>query len=96
MIPASTFPTSAEDGPQNSNAETYPSNYEICARTGFKVPRGTLVREWTGAMVRPESWEPRHPRDFVRPVAEKRRGSPSPEQADVFIADDDQVQVSDL
>lgn len=96
MIPASTFPTSAADGPQNTNADTYPSNYEICDRTGFKVPRGTLIKEWNGAMVRPESWEARHPRDFIRPVAERQTGSPRPEQTDVFIQDDDQVQVGDL
>lgn len=96
-IPASTFPTSVEDGPQNSNATTdVPTNYEICDRTGFKVLPGTLVKEWNGAMVRPKSWEPRHPQDFVRGRTESPKGSPRPEPADVFIADDDQVQVSDL
>lgn len=96
-IPASTFPTSAADGPQNANATTnIPSNYEICDRTGFKLPVGTLVKEWTGAMVRPESWEPRHPQDFVRGRPEKAGGSPRPEPTDTFIADDDQVQGSEL
>lgn len=96
-IPPSTFPTSAADGPQNANAtDDVPSNYEICDRTGFKVPRGTLKREWSGAMVRPESWEPRHPLDFVRARPERQRGSPRPEQSDVFIQDDEQIEASDL
>jgi hypothetical protein len=96
-IPASTFPTSAADGPQNANATTdVPTNYEICDRTGFKVLPGTLVKEWNGAMVRPQSWEARHPQDFVRGRPEKSKGSPRPEPADTFIADDDQVQGSEL
>jgi hypothetical protein len=81
---------------ENSNAVEIPSNYEICDRTGFRVPRGTLKREWNGLMVRPQSWEPRHPQDFVRATSDRQRGSPRPEQTDTFIADDDQVQVSDL
>jgi hypothetical protein len=94
MIPPSTFSTSAADGPQNPHATEYPSNYEICDRTGFKVPRGTLKKEWTGAMVRPESWESRHPADFRRGIPERPRGSPRPEAPDVFITE--QIQVSDL
>lgn len=94
-LPA-TFSTDAEDGPQNVNVVDIPSNDEICDRTGFKVPRGTLRKEWNGAMVRPESWEPRHPQDFVRARPEHPKGSPRPEQPDVFIQDDGQVAVNDL
>lgn len=96
-IPASTFPTSAADGPQNANVTTnVPSNYEICDRTGFRVMPGELVKEWNGAMVRRESWEARHPQDFVRGRPEHPKGSPRPEQPDTFIADDDQIGASDL
>ena len=95
-IPASTFPTSEADGPQNANTTTnIPSNYEICDRTGFKVPAGTLRKEWNGLMVRPESWEPRHPQDFVRGHTETPRPSPRPEQVNDFIQDNDQVSASD-
>lgn len=80
----------------NANAISIASNDEICDRTGFKVIAGTLKREWTGAMVRPESWESRHPQDFVRSRPEKPRGSPRPEQDDSFIDDDDQVHRDDL
>jgi hypothetical protein len=95
-IPASTFPTSPEDGPQNTNTISVASNYEICDRTGFRVPVGELVKEWNGSMVRRKSWEARHPQDFVRGRPEHPRGSPRPEQADTFIADDEQVSASEL
>lgn len=63
------------------------SNYEICERSGRKVLPGTLIREWNGTMVRPESWERRHPQDFVRSRAEKLTGPERPEQDDTFIED---------
>ena len=72
----------------NTNATTdVPTNYEICERTGFRVKPGTLVKEWDGVMVRPESYEPRHPQDFVRSRPEAQRGSVRPEQTDQFIDD---------
>lgn len=40
--------------------------YTTCDRTGFKIRASKAKREWTGALVREESWEPRHPQDFVR------------------------------
>lgn len=81
----------------NGNADVFPSNYEICERTGFRVRRGGLVKEWNGTMVRPESFEPRHPQDFVRAIAEQLEGSPRPEQDDRFIGEDvPQVTAADL
>lgn len=80
----------------NSNAVEVPSNYEICDRTGFRVERGQLVKQWDGLMVRRESWERRQPQDFVRATSDRPKGSPRPEQTDTFIQDDDQVSVSDL
>lgn len=38
----------------------------ICDRTGFKVKSTDTRKEWTNAIVRSESWEERHPQDFVR------------------------------
>ena len=95
-IPTATFPSENDSGPENTNTYAGVSNLEICQRTGFKVPRGTLRTEWTGAKVRPESFETRHPQDFVRAPTESPKGSPSPEPTDTFIADDDQVTVADL
>jgi hypothetical protein len=41
-------------------------HYVICDRTGFKVRASETQREWTGARVRRQSFEARHPQDFVR------------------------------
>jgi hypothetical protein len=92
----STFSTLAADGPQNTNTFDGVSNDEICDRTGFKVPRGTLRKEWSGAMVRPQSYDRRHPQELVRARAEHPKGSPRPEQPDSFIMDDEPVEVEDL
>lgn len=42
----------------------------ICDRTGFAIYSGDAQKEWNGLMVRKESFESRHPQDFVRGVAE--------------------------
>lgn len=39
-----------------------------CDRTGFKIKSGNTRKEWNGKIVRKESWEPRHPQDFVRAI----------------------------
>jgi len=83
-VPDRTYPI---DFIANGNATEYPSFYDICERTGFRVKPGTLVTEWNGTKVRPESYEARHPQDFVRSRAEKQEGSERPEQDDRFIQD---------
>lgn len=46
----------------------------ICQRTGFKVKADELVEEWTGLLVRRQSWEPRHPMlDLPAPRGERVR-----------------------
>lgn len=77
----------AADQPQNPNASTdTPTQELICDRTGFRQSlKQGLKREWTGAMVRAQSWEPRHPQDYVRVVPDKQRGSPRPEAEDYFL-----------
>lgn len=40
----------------------------ICERTGFKVKSTDVRKEWTGKIVRKESWEARHPQDFIRAI----------------------------
>lgn len=42
--------------------------YRICDRTGFKVLASKTRKEWTGLIVRNESWEPRNAQDFVTGV----------------------------
>lgn len=80
----------------NSNASTdVPSNYSICARTGFRVLPGRLIKDGYGQWVRPESADQRHPQELVRSRPEKQRGSVSPEGTDTFLADGE-VTADDL
>lgn len=61
----------------NSGAGPAPAKNDlICDRTGFRVARQRgLVEEWTGAQVRRESLDPRHPQDFVRTRSAEGEGS---------------------
>ena len=76
----------AEDDTTTANDEaTFTvSNYLICDRTGFKVTVTVgLKKEWDGTMVRPESYTPRQPLDFIRPQpVEQLEGSIRPESTD--------------
>lgn len=87
-VPGQAFLTGDDAGIVNTSATAGVTNSLICDRTGFRVPVSTgLRREWTGAMVRPQSWEPRHPQDMVRArPAERAAGSPRPEGPDVYVA----------
>jgi hypothetical protein len=74
------------DDIQNANAtEDTVSRYNICQRTGFKVKPHQLVEEWSGALVRPDSFEFRSDQDFIRPLAESLVGPIRPESDDSFI-----------
>jgi hypothetical protein len=78
----------------NETAVEIPSNYEQCDYTGFRVLPGELVETGYGQWVRPESYEPKHPQEFVRSVPERiKRGQQRPEQPDVFV---DTVTADDL
>lgn len=60
--------------------------YRICDRTGFKIRNGKTRKEWTHHIVRDESWEERHPQDFVRGVPDPQVvEEPRPRQSDIFI-----------
>ncbi len=37
-------------------------------RTGFKIKYSSARREWNNLIVRNQSWEPRHPQDFIKAV----------------------------
>jgi hypothetical protein len=60
--------------------------YRICDRTGFKVRNSKSKKEWNNQIVRTKSWEPRHPQDFVRGIADYQ-GVPEPRHRgkDVFV-----------
>jgi hypothetical protein len=61
-------------------------HYVICDRTGFKIRASEAKREWTGALVRQQSWEARHPQDFVKAKADKQAALPQrARQIDRFV-----------
>ena len=78
-----------------ASATGNPVNYEICDRSGFKVLPGTLVKDGYGNMVRPESYEGRHPQERIRSVSEKQTGSIRPEADDNFLTSN-QITLADF
>jgi hypothetical protein len=60
----------------------------LCMRCGFVKHLSELRKEWNGKLVCRPCFDPRHPQDFVRAVADvqKPRRKPSPEPADVFLS----------
>jgi hypothetical protein len=75
------------DDIQNANAsEDTVSRYNIDMKSGFRVKPGALVEEYNGILTRPESFDIRHPQEFVRPLAEELTGPLRPEPTDTFIA----------
>lgn len=85
--PGSAFLTGDDAGITNDSATPGETNYLICDRTGFRVSVSEgLHREWNGRMVRRQSWEARHPLDYIRArTTERAGGSPRPEQADQSV-----------
>ena len=68
----------------------------ICDRTGQKIKASWSRKEWTGNVVRSQSWEPRHPQDLIRSIPDRQDvPDPRPEQTDTFLAVGD-VRASDL
>lgn len=58
----------------------------VCFECGRKRKASMLVRHWQGYYVCPEHWEPRHPQDFVKNVADKQSvpwAQPMPQ--DLFV-----------
>jgi hypothetical protein len=82
-VPAGTFTL---DAPENPNAEEFPSYYDICDRSGFRVKAGKLLEEWTGLAVKPEFYDSRHPQEFVRGRAERVVEQLSPEPEEEFLS----------
>lgn len=59
--------------------------YRICDRTGFKVRAKRTRKEWTGLIVRDQSWEPRQPQDFVTGVRDDQSVyDPRPRSVDAY------------
>jgi hypothetical protein len=77
----------------NTNATTHPSSLNVCQISGFRAARGQLTQRWDGVYCLPEYNNPREEQDFVRPRAEKLRGSVRPEPPDRFVGT---ISASDL
>jgi len=70
--------------------------WKICDRCGFRYRASSTRKEWTGLIVCNACWDPRHPQDFVRGIADHQAvPDPRPEPADVFLGDND-VTAEDL
>jgi hypothetical protein len=60
----------------------------VCDRCGLTRKAKELRKEWDGLMVCEKCWEPRHPQELVRPVADPKpppwtRPKPPPQKAQV-------------
>lgn len=62
----------------------------ICDRTGFAIYSSEARKEWTGHIVRRESFESRHPQDFVRGIPDHPGVTDArPPGTDRFLADNE-------
>lgn len=60
----------------------------ICQRTGIKAKRSQCRQEWNGLIVLRESFEERHPQDFLRSIRDDQSvDDPRSEAGDSFIDD---------
>jgi hypothetical protein len=67
-----------------------------CDRTGFRVYASDMRMQWDGLFVRKESWEIRHPQDYITSRKDPQSVPiPRPGSTPVFI-DINDVQPEDL
>lgn len=65
-------------------------------RTGMKRKRSQCRKEWNNLIVQKESWEPRHPQDFLRARPDNQQvPDPRPGGSDTFLGTNE-VKASDL
>ena len=61
------------------------SHWIISDRSGKKIRSEDSRREWNGSIVHKDEWEPRHPQDQVRAVADRQVvPNPRPRPTDQF------------
>ena len=59
----------------------------VCDRCGHDYKHSQLSKEWTGAMVCRDCWDPRHPQDSIRIRAERNNvRDPRPAPAYRFLS----------
>ena len=74
-----------------ANGYTPGEHYIICERTGRKILASDARKEWTGAWVHKDEWEPKHPSLIYTKVPSDKITAPQPirsEPADVFVKND--------
>ena len=72
------------------------NNNVECDRTGFKMKANMCRLEWTGFLVRRESWEPRQPQDLLRGFPDRQQPVISrPGTGDKFL-EPGEVKAEDL
>lgn len=64
-----------------------PGDFNVqCDRTGRKMKRSQCLKEWNGLLVRRESFEERHPQDYLRSFEDDQAvPDPRSEAGDSFI-----------
>lgn len=67
-----------------------------CMRTGFTIYSGDAKREWNGTIVRSQSYEERHPQDFVRGVKDDQKPDISNPEPEWRFLSDNEVTPDDL
>lgn len=55
-----------------SNQYKAGDHLSTCDRCGFTRYGSEMKKEWTGLIVCPECYDPRHPQDLVRPKADNQ------------------------
>lgn len=67
-----------------------------CDRTGFKVLASKAKKEWTGLIVRDESWEERHPQDFLRGRPDRQAVQDPRSDIEPYFLSANEVKADDL
>jgi len=77
----------------NNDTTLEKSNYLHSDRNNFRYDE--LKTEWTGSMVGPDEWEPRHPQESLRsPPNQRDIGPQNPESNNVFVTNE--ITIDDL
>lgn len=72
------------------------SHLVTCDRTGFTVYAEDTVREWTGLRVRRQSYERRHPQDFVKGRKDRQAVPDARPRPEDHFLDTNEVSADDL
>lgn len=61
-------------------------HYFISDRSGLRFRVSEMRKEWNGSVVHVSEWDPRHPQDFVRGLADKQSvPNARPQPIDIYV-----------